>query len=139
MENPKLFRHIISFPFIWFMILPAIPFHICAFIYQSICFRLYGIERVRFFDYMNFDRRKLSYLTSFDKINCGYCSYMNGLFMYVSEIGRRTEYYWCGIKHRNHPENPVFAYQEKFAEYGSEEDYRKVLIATGRNRVPKDK
>lgn len=134
MNNLRLLRQTLSIPFIWFMILPAIPFHLCAALYQAVCFRLYGIERVKLTDYVNFDRRKLSYLTNLDKINCAYCSYMNGLFMYVSEIGRRTEYYWCGIKHNNQPNNPAFAYQAKFAEYGNEDDYKKLLLKVGRNR-----
>lgn len=130
--NPKFIRHAISFPFIWAMFIPALFLHLGVFIYQSVAFRLYEIERVSLRSYINFDREKLSYLSFFDKVNCAYCSYMNGLFAYVSEIGRRTEYYWCGIKHSNQPSNPAFAYQEKFAAYGSEEEYCKILVKSGR-------
>lgn len=126
MDNPKLVRHAISFLFIWLLIIPSIPMHLFAFLYQAICFRLYGIDRVQIRDYVNFDRQKLKYLSTFDKFNCGYCSYMNGLFMYISEIAHRTEYYWCGVKHQNQPDNPIFAYQEKFADYGDEEAYNKL-------------
>lgn len=136
--NPKFFRHMVSFPFIWAMILPSLLIHLCAFIYQSVCFRLYGIDRVQLRKFVNFDREKLGYLSTFDKINCGYCSYMNGLYAYVCEIGRRTEYYWCGVKHQNQPDNPAFAYQAKFAEYGDEEAYNKVMIASGRRRAKCD-
>lgn len=137
LANPKFFRHALSFPFIWMMILPSIPLHFFAFMYQAICFRLYGIERVRFRDYLNFDREKLEYLSLFDKINCGYCSYMNGMYTYVCEIARRTEYYWCGVKHKNQPDNPAFAYQEKFAPYGDKEAYEETLIASGRRKIKK--
>lgn len=113
--------------------LPAsILFHLCIFIYQAVCFRLYGIARVKLREYVSFDREKLTYLNWLDKLNCAYCSYVNGLLMYSSEIGHRTEYYWCGIKHRNQPNNPAFAYQEKFAKYGSKDDYDRVLANSGR-------
>jgi hypothetical protein len=119
-------------PFIWGMIIPLIPLHILVFIYQAAAFRLYGIDRVKLRSYINFDREKLNYLSLFDKIYCAYCSYANGLLAWTSEIGRRTEYYWCGIKHLNQPDNPAFAYQAKFAAYGSVEEYEKVLVASGR-------
>ena len=54
--------------------------------------------------------------------------------MYASEIGHRTEYYWCGIKHRNQPANPAFKYQEKFAEYGNREEYEDIFKKTGREK-----
>jgi len=132
LENKKFFRHLISTPFIWAMLVPSVFLHLGLFIYQAVSFRLYGIARVQLRSYINFDREKLSYLTNFDKMNCAYCSYVNGVFAYASEIGHRTEYYWCGVKHCNQPDNPAFAYQEKFAAYGSEEDYCRVLVESGR-------
>jgi hypothetical protein len=132
MKNNKALRHIASIPFIWAVLIPTLIEHLFVFVYQAVAFRLYGIERVRLRSYVSFDREKLTYLTSLDKLNCAYCSYMNGFFAYVSEIGRRTEYYWCGVKHRNQPTNPAFAYQAKFAAYGSKIEYDKVLVASGR-------
>lgn len=132
MDKNKLFRHILSVPFIWGQIFPVVLLHVALFIYQAVSFRLYGIERVQLRSYLNFDREKLSYLSFMDKLNCAYCSYANGVFSYVSEIGRRTEYYWCGIKHSNQPKNPAFFYQERFAAYGSKEEYEKVLVESGR-------
>jgi hypothetical protein len=134
-KNKKFFRHALSTPFIWAVLIPTLLLHIFIYIYQAVSFRLYGIERVRLRDYINFDRQKLAYLSTFDKVNCAYCSYMNGFFMYASEIGHRTEYYWCGIKHRNQLNNPAFAYQEKFACYGSKEEYDKVLLKSGRRAL----
>jgi hypothetical protein len=132
MKHRKHIRHAVAFPFIWVMIFPMVVFHLGVFIYQAAAFRLYNIERVRLRSYLNFDREKLSYLRWSDKINCAYCSYANGFFAYVSEIGHRTEYYWCGVKHKNQPNNPAFAYQEKFACYGSKEEYDQVLLKSGR-------
>ena len=131
-KNKKFFRHLLSTPFIWGMVIPVIVLHLCMFVYQAAAFRLYGLGRVQFRKYCMLDRQKLSYLSLFDKLNCAYCSYVNGVFAYVSEIGHRTEYYWCGVKHFNQPNNPVFAYQDKFAAYGSEEEYCKILVKSGR-------
>ena len=122
----KYWKHWLSVPFIWMVLAPVITLHIFVEIYHQVCFRLYDVERVRASAYFNFDRQKLSYLSFLDKLNCGYCSYVNGVFAYVGEIGRRTEYYWCGIKHANHPDNPIFAYQDKFANYGDEAAYESI-------------
>lgn len=129
----KAARQIISIPFIWGVLPSTLVMHLAVFIYQLICFPLYGIERIRLRDYICFDREELSYLTPVDKLNCAYCSYVNGFFAYASEIGHRTEYYWCGIKHKNQPTNPAFSYQSKFAAYGSKKEYEEVLVASGRD------
>jgi hypothetical protein len=81
---------------------------------------------VKLGDYIAFDREKLSYLSIIDKLNCAYCSYVNGIFGYASEIGHRTEYYWCAIKHANQPKNPVFSYQDKFAPYGDKDSFEAI-------------
>lgn len=133
MADKKLIRHALSIPFIWGCLFPVLLLHIFVFIYQAAAFRLYGIKRVKLRDYVNFDREKLDYLSFGDKVNCAYCSYVNGFLMYASEIGHRTEFYWCGIKHRNQPDNPAFAYQEKFACYGNKKDYDRVLVESGRH------
>jgi hypothetical protein len=132
MEDTKVLQHHLSVPFIWGMLIPVVLLHGTLFIYQAVAFRLYGIKRVRLGSYVSFDRKKLPYLTFLDKLSCAYCTYSNGVFAYASEIGHRTEYYWCGIKHRNQPDNPAFAYQDKFAAYGSKEEYDEVLVKAGR-------
>ena len=106
--------------------------HAVVMIYQAICFPLYGLAKVKLRQFVSFDREKLNYLSLIDKVNCAYCSYANGVYSYVSEIGHRTEYYWCGVKHRNQPDNPAFTYQAKFADYGSKEEYEKVCRLSGR-------
>jgi hypothetical protein len=132
LQKNKRLRHAISTPFIWGLAIPVSILHLFVFIYQAVAFRLYGIKRVRLRDFVNFDREKLSYLSLGDKFNCAYCSYVNGFLAYASEIGHRTEFYWCGVKHCNQPANPAFAYQSKFAAYGSEEEYCQILLDSGR-------
>lgn len=92
-------RYILSIPFIYGMIIPAIIWHLCIEIYHQICFRLYGIPRVSMREYFIFDRPLLSMLNPIEKINCIYCSYVNNLIRYSCEVGGRTERYWCPIKY----------------------------------------
>jgi hypothetical protein len=91
-------RHILSLPFIYWIIFPALFLDLFLFIYQQICFRLYGIPFVKRKDYIIYDRRFLDYLNIIQKINCIYCSRVNGLFSYAVEIAWRTEKYWCPVK-----------------------------------------
>ena len=77
-------------------------------------------------DYFVYDRAYLGYLNIIEKINCGYCSYGNGLISYIREIVGRTEQYWCPIKHARrvlhaHP------YYDGFVDYGDAEIYRQEL------------
>jgi len=95
---PKSYRHILSIPFIYGMIVPAVFLDICLFIHQQTALRLYGIPRVNRSEYIIYDRKYLSYLNLIQKINCLYCSHVNGLFQYAVEIAGRTEKYWCPIK-----------------------------------------
>ncbi|MCE9500368.1 MAG: hypothetical protein K8R21_07710 [Leptospira sp.] len=92
-------QNMLSVPFIYSMIFPLLFLDISITIYQGICFRLYGIPAVNRGDYIAIDRRSLAYLNLFEKINCEYCGYANGLIAYSMEIAARTEQYWCPIKH----------------------------------------
>lgn len=91
-------REIISIPFIYSMIFPAIFIDFMLFIYQQTAFRLYWIPLVKRKDYIIYDRKQLDYLNLIQKINCIYCSYFNWLMSYSVEIAGRTEKYWCPIK-----------------------------------------
>ena len=116
--------HWISFPFIWFMIIPLFLFDICLEIYHRICFPIYGIKIVRRKDYIRMDRHKLSYLGIVDKINCEYCGYANGLMQYAARIAGDTEKYWCGIKHKRTKGYSEPSHHKGFLEYGDEKAYR---------------
>ena len=92
-------REVLSIPFIYSMIIPAIILDIFLFIYQQTAIRLYQIPIVKRSDYIVFDRKQLAYLNLLQKINCMYCSYFNGLMQFAVEVAGRTEKYWCPIKH----------------------------------------
>lgn len=97
--------------------MPFILFDIALFLYQQICFRLYGIPLVKRSDYVIIDRHQLSYLNIFEKIYCMYCGYGIGIVAYAVEITARTEQYWCPIKHARRAKGR-HSYYKNFIEYG---------------------
>ena len=119
---PTNFRHFLSIPFIYGMIIPTIFLDIFLTIYQWTVFFLYRIPRVKRSDFIIYDRRFLDYLNLVQKINCLYCSYVNGVFAYAVEIGGRTERYWCPIKAAHKPRFSHGWYQD-FADYGNPEEW----------------
>ena len=113
-------------PFIYAVIFPALLLDLFVTVYQALCFPAYGIPKVKRADYIVFDRTGLAYLNALEKLNCAYCSYVNGLFAYVREIGARTEKYWCPIKHIRKLIAPHAHYAD-FVEYGDAEAYHAQL------------
>jgi hypothetical protein len=93
-------------------------------IYQSVCFRSYGIPKVRRGDYIILDRHKLRYLNTIERLNCAYCGYVNGAIAYVQEIAGRTEQHWCPVKHAVRLKTMHSRYPH-FLDFGDAEQYRK--------------
>jgi len=118
--------NIITVPFIWSCILPALLMDVSLSIYQFISFKIYKIPTVKRSDYIVIDRHRLGYLNLLEKVNCFYCEYFNGLIAYVQEIAARTEQYWCPIKHARKLAVMHSRYN-KFLEYGDCQDYQKKL------------
>jgi len=117
---------VLTAPVIYSVLAPMLLLDLSVTLYQHICFRVYDIPRVRRSDYFVFDRAHLAYLNLIEKINCGYCSYGNGLVAYTREIVARTEQYWCPIKHARkvmaaHP------YYTGFVDFGDAESYQREL------------
>lgn len=113
-------------PIIYGMVIPAILFDVLIFIYQQVVFRIFKFEFLKRSDYIVFDRHYLGYLNPIEKLNCVYCSYINGLMQYASAIASRTEFYFCPIKHAK-----KIAYKHEFYDdflvYGDEEEYQTKL------------
>ena len=118
--------HILVSPIIYSLIVPLIALDIAVSIYQHICFRSYGIPRVRRSDYIILDHHHLAYLNAIEKLNCSYCSYANGLIAYVREVTARTEQYWCPIKHASQVLAPHSRFRE-FSTYGDAESYQSTV------------
>jgi len=113
-------------PIIYAVFFPMVLLDVAVTLYQTICFPVYGIARVKRSDYFVFDRSHLAYLNLLEKFNCAYCSYGNGLMAYAREVVARTEQYWCPIKHARkimaaHP------YYTGFVDFGDAEGYQREL------------
>jgi hypothetical protein len=110
-------------PMIWLCAIPILLTDLIGTLYQAICFPIYGIPKVRRGDYLAFDRHRLNYLNFFEKLNCEYCAYVNGILAYFTEIAGRTEQHWCPIKHAGCVKCAHSRYK-RFVEFGDAEQYR---------------
>jgi len=115
---------VVTAPVIWAILLPLLVLDAVTFVFQAVCFPIYGIPKVRRGDYIVLDRQHLVYLNLIEKANCIYCGYANGLLAYVMEMAARVEQYWCPIKHASKLKSMHSRYGE-FFDYGNAEDYRK--------------
>ncbi len=113
-KRPK-WKLMLSTPFIWGMVMPLFLLDVFLEIYHHVAFRLYGMELVDRNKYIVIDRHHLSRLNSFEKMNCMYCGYANGLLPYATEITRETEKYWCAVKHEKNMQD-IQPQQEDFFE-----------------------
>jgi hypothetical protein len=137
-------RNIVSAPFIYVMIVPFVMLDVFLFVYQSVCFPLYRIPKVKRSNYVVVDRHHLGYLNAIEKVNCMFCGYVDGLLSYTRQIVSRTEMYWCPIKHARKVLDPHRRYA-RFTDFGVGEDYeahvtgmRKELSAEGRGKPSAD-
>lgn len=121
----------LSAPLIYAMIIPLVFLDVCLALYQGICFPLYGIPTVPRRQYVRDSRARLGYLTAFDRLNCWYCGYANGLINYAREIAARTERFWCPIKQRFAEQVAVPAHQKTFVEQGDVAGLAVALSDTG--------
>ena len=119
--------NLLTAPIIYSMIVPIALLDLWISVYQAICFRAYGIARVRRSAYIVIDRQHLAYLNTIEKLNCMYCGYANGVFGYVREVAGRTEQYWCPIRHAKRVRAPHTHYRH-FVDYGDASGYRRRLI-----------
>lgn len=117
---------VLTIPIIWAALIPTLLLDVVVCIYQSICFPIYGIPRVKRRDYVVLDRHTLQYLNWLEKANCFYCGYFNGLMSFVREVAARTEQYWCPVRHAR-PVKSVHSRYKTFFEYGDAEAYREGL------------
>ena len=125
LSEASLFN-LLTAPLIWFILIPSLFLDLSVTIFQAVCFRVYGIPRVKRHRYIVIDHQSLAYLNVIEKLNCIYCGYFNGLIAYVREVAARTEQYWCPIKHARRLAAMHSRYG-KFIEYGDAEGYRKHL------------
>jgi len=126
---------LVSAPIIYSLIVPIVLADLAVTIYQTLCFPLYGIPRIRRGKYLHFDRNNLGYLNLLERLNCAYCAYANGVAAYFKQVAGRTELYWCPIKHARR----VLAahdYYRQFADFGDAEAYQRE-ISRQRSQPPR--
>jgi hypothetical protein len=110
-------------PVIYSLIVPLALFDAWLWVYQTLCFPIYGIKKVERKNYIVLDRGNLEYLNWIERFNCDYCSYANGLIGYAREIASRTEQYFCPIKHASRCAGAHLRYHD-FVDFGDAEAYR---------------
>lgn len=130
-------QNLLTGPFIYGLGIPLVLLDLCVTVYQTTCFPIYGITKVRRGDYIVLDRQQLEYLNFIEKFHCSYCGYATGLIAYISEIAARTEEYFCPIKHARKILGPHSRYA-RFLDYGEAADYQAKLeqfrVALGHER-----
>lgn len=117
---------VLTAPVIYIGWIPFLLMDLFVTLYQTICFPVYRIPKVRRSDYLVFDREDLPYLNAIEKFNCFYCSYGNGVAAYAREVAARTEQYWCPIKHARRIRDAHDRYP-KFFDHGDAEAFRQGL------------
>lgn len=110
-------------PVIYSLALPLLLLDAWLWVYQTLCFPVYGIEKAERARYIVLDRGHLEYLNWIERFNCDYCSYANGLIAFAREVSSRTEQYFCPIKHASRCSGPHMRYHD-FIDYGDGDDYR---------------
>ena len=118
--------NMLTAPVIYSLIVPVALLDLWVSVYQTVCFRVYGIARVKRSTYIVIDRHHLSYLNGIEKLNCMFCSYANGVFAFVREVAGRTEQYWCPIRHAKRVHGSHTHYRD-FVDYGDAEAYHQRL------------
>ena len=108
-------------PFIYLVIVPLGLLDLSVWLFQRVCFTVWGIAPVNRADYIAIDRHRLAYLNTLQKVNCLYCGYANGLIAHVREVAALTEQFWCPIKHAVRVKGTHDRYRA-FLDYGDAED-----------------
>jgi len=118
----------LSIPFIWLPLVAILIFDVFLEIYHRISFPLFGLPVVKRSKYIKIDRHKLKYLNFIQKVNCGYCGYVNGFINYASKIIGETEKYWCGIRHKPDENFEEPQHHKDFVlDYDNEKQFREFL------------
>lgn len=126
---------LVTAPIIYSLLVPFLVLDAWVWLYQRLCFPIYGIPPVPRHRYFALDRGKLRYLNAIEKANCTFCSYANGLIAYVREVAARTEQYWCPIKHARAVPAPHDRYHH-FFDYGDAASYHQELDRQRRRLRP---
>ena len=120
-------RYVMTVPLIYTVVAPVFLLDIVVEIYHRFSFPIYGIDLVRRGDYIRIDRYKLRYLNLWEKINCIYCGYVNGVLAFASAVAGETEKYWCGIMHERRGTFKPRSNQKDFLPYGDKKAFKEYM------------
>ena len=84
------FLVLLTTPVIWACLVPVAFLDLILASYQTLCFPVYGIPKVRRADYILLDRDRLACLNLLEKLNCQYCGYANGVLAYATKVAGRN-------------------------------------------------
>ncbi len=121
-DYPNPLLSIIAGLSIYIMIIPIVILDVFLWQYQLIYFSILKIPKIKRDKYVIVDRHKLGKLSWFQKLNCIYCGYVNGMTAYAKAVANQTEIYSCAIKHESKAGGQE--HQREFFEYI---DYEEVL------------
>ena len=134
--RPASLRSVLTAPAIYSLTIPLALLDLFVTVYQHLCFPMNGIALVPRTRYFQFDRHRLPYLNALERVNCGFCSYANGVLAYTREVASRTETYWCPIQHARPVRDAHRRYATYFA-YGDHQAYRSGLAQMRRTVAPR--
>lgn len=116
-----LIKLVFGMPFIYALIIPIFALDIMVSLYQSVCFPIYRIPKIRRSHFIHIPRKGLESLNIVDRLNCYYCSYANGVLRYTQKIAAETEKMWCPIRQRLKPGYQEPSHHTDFSENGCKE------------------
>ncbi len=122
-----LFRIWLVAPVVYVMIFPIVLFDLATSMYQAICFRAYGIPRVKRRTYVRLFSRGRRMVTLLDRFNCAYCTYANGVAAYARAVLIETEQYWCPIKYKPRKDFHIPHPHDEYADPDDEAGLRTIV------------
>ena len=119
---------LLTAPLIYLVIVPIVLLDLFSSLYQALCFKDYGLQKVERRGYIVFDRHSLGYLNLVERINCEYCAYFNGVIAYAREIAGRTEQHFCPIRNAALRKSPHAQYKA-FVGHSDATAYERIVAA----------
>lgn len=86
---------------IYSMIIPIVILDLWVTFYQWVYFTAMGIPKIKKKQFVVMERWDLNKLTFWQKVNCVYCEYANGILAFAKAVGNQTEIYSCAIRHHH--------------------------------------
>lgn len=100
---PNFFLSCFSAISCYLCIFPLVMVDVFIWQFQNIYFWGMEIPLIKRKNFVIMDRYMLGKLTIWQRINCFYCEYANGIVAYAKAVVNQTELYSCAIKHVHHP------------------------------------